>query len=268
MLRRCIVVFAQDALGERDAAAKDRDRDPQRYGALDTIAEGGTSGLLAWRRSRAEGAPFPSEREQIAQVLGIWEDARREGSDDPTTTLREEYKGAECHLLTNSRDARDAFASAFAKSEVYGSASPNGSPSTSADLLSALDDSLRDEADLVFVHLLLASSSEEENGNGPSSDPLGALNRVVRRILDAHADDSTLLVVIAADGQNQGSNGIESLTRGEAKATEVRPIPTTIPTSVPNLSHSHSHSLSPPLSPSSDREPGSQPGALRAEAEL
>ena len=118
------------------------------------------------------------------------------------------------------------------------------------------------DKDLVFVHLLLASSSEEENGNGPSSDPLGALNRVVRRILDAHADDSTLLVVIAADGQNQGSNGIESLTRGEANATEVRPIPT------PNPNLSHSHSLSPPLSPSSDREPGSQPGALCAEAEL
>ena len=103
MLKRCIVLYAQDALASHSdvkIASSCEDPQPSRESnceALRSVSKAGASGLLVWRKSQTNKA-YPSELEQVGQILGQheWHEGR-----EWCSSLEKDFNRAKCCLLSN-----------------------------------------------------------------------------------------------------------------------------------------------------------------------
>ncbi len=213
MLKRIIVLYAQDALAEDGGA---RAGEAAVTPALDELSRRGTSGVLVLRGSRQAGGGFPTALEQVRQVLG-----NESGDGDSAAfSLAAAYKGAECHLLSNCESTRSGLGPAFSRVDALASGSGSGSGSGSPeDLVQELESKLasalspsdgegegqRQQPDMIFVHLLLGSRGGMR---------LGTLDAAAKMVADKFVDPAVTLVVLAggrpgvdltAGGGGQGS---------------------------------------------------------------
>ena len=247
MLKRCIVLYAQDAFcrgaptpttstrttssplstaaagaagGAGGAGGATEDR---KYEALHALSKRGSSGLLVWRKTKSrestssakdgaalESLEYPNELNQLAQILG---------GEHRTDSLAEEFKQAKCLLLSNSTSAREAFAGAFAASAAFDASADDdggrrGGGGGGGALVETLDKLVEEqEPDLIFIHLKLAGLVEKES----ETNPIQVLDGAVKLIVDKFVDDLTMFVLLVGDGQNQQDYGIDLLVRDKTQ---------------------------------------------------
>ena len=217
MLKRCIVLYAQDALAfhsDVKVASSCEDPQPSRESnceALRSVSKAGASGLLVWRKSQTNKA-YPSELEQVGQILGQheWHEGREWYS-----SLEKDFNRAKCCLLSNSDATLQTFKQAFSRTEswVHG---VQGAASPASQIQTSLGNAIEEDFDLIFIHALfrnLLKEAEAGQSNQPK-DPLVALDDVVKMLVEQYVDETTMLVLLLGDGQSQQDHGIVLENRG------------------------------------------------------
>jgi len=219
LLKRCIVLYAQDVLSQLQQV-KALESEKGKYETLHQLSREGASGFLVWRKSQST-KDFPSDVEQVGQILG--REQRGSSFSDPPVALASEFKGAKCCLLSNSDAVFTAFAEGtFDRAEAFGGRNSSSShledafaPALEGPVRAALEE----DFDFIFIHTSLHHHQQQEQEN---RDSLQALDDGARLLVDKFVDERTMLVLLLGDGQRRtplADHGIDLNKNDKKNAT-------------------------------------------------